>query len=99
MQKLLVSKAKTNLPTVVRLQQGARDMFLNNSLIEHGICNGTIGIVTDLDNNQTNIQVAFCIRGAIVHKWITKQTATFTITAKGHQEHNFHCKLILFNSP
>ena len=70
-------KSKTNLPTTVKLQQGARVMFLNNSLIEHGICNGTIGIVTDLDNNQRNVQVAFCIRGAIVHKWITKQTAYF----------------------
>ena len=52
-------------------------MFLNNSLIEHGICNGTIGIITDLDDAQTNVQVAFCIRGAIVHKWVTKQTAYF----------------------
>ena len=30
-------KSKTNLPTTIRLQQGARVMFLNNSLIEHGI--------------------------------------------------------------
>ena len=70
-------KSKTNLPTTIRLQQGARVMFLNNSLIEHGICNGTIGIITDLDDDQTNVQVAFCIRGAIVHKWVTKQTAYF----------------------
>lgn len=38
-------KTKTNLPLSVRLQQGARVMFLNNSLMSEGICNGTIGVV------------------------------------------------------
>jgi hypothetical protein len=45
-------KAKTNLPPIVRLQQGARVMFLNNSFMEYGICNGTIGIVTDMDDDR-----------------------------------------------
>ena len=70
-------KAKTNLPPTVRLQQGARVMFLNNSLMEDGICNGTIGIVTDIDNDKKKVQVAFCVHGAIIHKWITRQTAYF----------------------
>ena len=48
-------KAKTNLPPTVRLQQGARVMFLNNSLMEDGICNGTIGIVTDIDNDRQKV--------------------------------------------
>ena len=40
-------KPKTNLPLSVRLQPGARIMFLNNSLIAQGICNGTVGVVLD----------------------------------------------------
>ena len=42
-------KMRTNLPLTVRLQQGVCVMFLNNSMISEGICNGTIGIVTDID--------------------------------------------------
>ena len=53
-------KAKTNLPPTVRLQQGARVMFLNNSLMEDGICNGTIGIVTDIDNSPSCILCLWC---------------------------------------
>jgi ATP-dependent exoDNAse (exonuclease V) alpha subunit len=70
-------KSKTNLPLTVRLQQGARVMFLNNSLMAEGICNGTIGIVTNVDKNKMSVQVAFCINAAIVHRWITQQTAYF----------------------
>ena len=52
-------------------------MYLNNSLINDGICNGTIGVITDINKQQPSIQVAFCIHGAIKHKWITKETAKF----------------------
>ena len=44
-------KLKTNLLPLIRIQQGARVMYLNNSLIEKGICNGTVGIITDFDRN------------------------------------------------
>ena len=37
-------KPKTNLPPLVRLQPGARVMYLNNSLIDQGICNGLTGL-------------------------------------------------------
>jgi ATP-dependent DNA helicase PIF1 len=70
-------KSKTNMPTTIRLQQGARIMYLNNSLIEDGICNGTIGVITDLNKEQPTVQVAFCIHGAIIHKWITRETTYF----------------------
>lgn len=73
-------KTKTNLPTTVRLQQGARVMFLNNSLINEGICNGTIGIITDVDKSIPSVQVAFCVRNAIVHKSIVKQTSYFYVS-------------------
>lgn len=79
-------KSKTNLPTSLHLQQGARVMFLNNSFINEGICNGTIGVVTDiqdLDTPLVTVHVAFCVHGAIVHKPVTKQTAYFY--AAGHR--------------
>jgi hypothetical protein len=70
-------KTKTNMPTTIRLQQGARVMYLNNSLLKDGICNGTIGVITDLNKQQPSVQIAFCIHGAIIHKWITRETAYF----------------------
>jgi len=42
-------KSQTNLPASVRLQQGVRVMFLNNSFIDEGICNGTIGVITKMN--------------------------------------------------
>jgi len=70
-------KLKTNLPLTVRIQQGSRIMFLNNSLIEKGICNGTIGVITDFDKNSHSVQVAFCVQSAIVHCWIQQHTSYF----------------------
>ena len=48
----------TNLPGKIHLQEGARVMFLNNKLYEHGICNGTIGVVTKIIDCE-NVEVAF----------------------------------------
>ena len=70
-------KSKTNFPPTVRLQPGARVMFLNNSLIKEGICNGTIGVVTDVNCEELTVEVAFCVHGAIVHKIVPQQTAYF----------------------
>ena len=65
------------MPPTVRLQQGARVMYLNNSLLKDGICNGTIGIITDINKQQPSVQIVFCIRGAIIQKWIIRETAYF----------------------
>jgi PIF1-like helicase/Helitron helicase-like domain at N-terminus len=70
-------KLKTNMPPIIRLQQGARVMYLNNSLINDGICNGTIGVVTDINKQQPSVQVAFCTHGAINHRWIARDTTYF----------------------
>jgi len=70
-------KSKTNLPESGRLQPGARVMFLNNTLIKEGICNGTIGVATDLNNDDSTVEVAFSVRGAIIHKQIMQTTAYF----------------------
>jgi ATP-dependent exoDNAse (exonuclease V) alpha subunit len=72
-------KQKTNLPSCVRLQPGARVMYLNNSLIDEGICNGTIGVVTDVNLTDQCAQIAFSIRGAIKKVDIYKHTHYFEI--------------------
>ncbi|PKK79251.1 hypothetical protein RhiirC2_727753 [Rhizophagus irregularis] len=56
-----------NKPTVfVRLQPGARVMYLNNFLIEYGICNSTIGIITYINYEEQYVRVAFSVRGSII---------------------------------
>ena len=52
-------------------------MFLNNSLIQQGICNGTIGIVTNINKDEPNVHIAFCTHGTIVHQCISWQTSYF----------------------
>jgi len=72
-------KPKTNLPPYVRLQPGARVMYLNNSFIDHGICNGTMGLITDVNPSEPNVRVAFSTRGSIIDLDIHKQTHYFEI--------------------
>ncbi|GBB94204.1 hypothetical protein RclHR1_02310010 [Rhizophagus clarus] len=84
-------KLKTNMPPIIRLQQDARVMYLDNSLISDSICNETNGIITDLDKQQPSVQIAFCVQGVIIHKWIIRQH-TFIQMDNMLQEHNFHYK-------
>ena len=60
-------KSHTNLPHSVRLQQGARVMYLNNSLIDLGICNGTIGVILDLNLEKMSVRIAFCAHSTTVN--------------------------------
>lgn len=52
-------KLKTNLSSSIRLQPVVRVMYLNNSLIGYGICNGTMRIITDVDLTDQFVRVAF----------------------------------------
>ncbi|RIA88894.1 hypothetical protein C1645_825609 [Glomus cerebriforme] len=79
-QKLF--KGKTNYPDYVRLQQGARVTYLKNDLSDHKICNGTIGIITDIDLEKLEIRVVFSIVGGIVDIGIKRDTVTFFIDGK-----------------
>jgi ATP-dependent exoDNAse (exonuclease V) alpha subunit len=72
-------KQKTNLPLAVRLQVGARVMFLNNSQYKYKICNGTIGIVTDIDVELQEVRCAFCVQGAIVDIAVKMHTSSFLV--------------------
>ena len=75
-------KGKTNYPNYLRLQQGIRVMYLKNDLKEHKICNGTIGIITDIDLEKLEVRVAFNVMGGIVDISIKRDTATFFIDGK-----------------
>jgi len=72
-------KSHTNLPHSVRLQQGARVMYLNNSLINLGICNGTIGVILDLNLEEMSVRVAFCAHSKIIDIEIKKQVNYFFV--------------------
>jgi len=75
-------KQKTNLPNHLRLQQGARVMYLKNDLMKQNICNGTVGIVTDINLDALEVKIAFSVKGGIVNIGIKRETATFTIDGK-----------------
>jgi ATP-dependent exoDNAse (exonuclease V) alpha subunit len=79
-QKLF--KKKTNFPSHLRLQQGARVMYLKNNLIDKNIGNGTVGIITDINLEGLEVRVAFSVIGGIVDIWIKKETTTFLINGK-----------------
>jgi len=53
-------KRLTNLPDQLQIVVGARVMFLNNAIINTGVCNGSIGIVL-ATNDDRSIKVAFLL--------------------------------------
>src|SRR5581483_2167110 len=79
-QKLF--KKKTNLPNYLRLQQGARVMYLKNNLIDQNIYNGTIGVITDLNLENLEVRIAFSVMGGMIDIKIKKETVSFTIDRK-----------------
>ena len=79
-QKLF--KKKTNLSNHLHLQQVARVMYLKNDLIQQNICNGTIGIVTDIDLKALEVRIAFSVMGGIVDIGIKREIISFIIDGK-----------------
>ena len=73
---------KTNLLSHLHLQQGARVMYLKNNLIEHNICNGTVGVILDINLDPFQVRIAFSVMGGIVDIGIKKETSTFLIDGK-----------------
>jgi len=53
-------------------------MYLNNKLFGHGICNGSIGIITKITNNE-NIEVTFPMTDNITKINIQKTISYFNI--------------------
>ena len=82
-------KSKTNLPALVRLQQGAKVMYLNNSKIDLHICNGTIGVVTDVNTEANLVRVAFNVPGGIIDIDVKPKINYFTINGNYASRHQF----------
>ena len=74
-------KKATNLPREICLQEGVRTMFLNNKLFEQNICNGTIGIVTKIIDEE-NVEVTFPTLNSIKKVVVQKETYYFEIDGK-----------------
>jgi len=66
----------------LRLQQGVRVMYLKNDLIDQNICNGTVGVITDVDLEKLEVRIAFSVVGGIVDIGIKKETVTFQVDGK-----------------
>ena len=47
-----------NTPKEIHLQEGAHVIFLNNKIFNENICNGTVGVVTKLMDDE-NVEVTF----------------------------------------
>jgi len=86
-QKLF--KHRTNLPAHLRLQQGARVMYLKNDLMEKKVCNGTIGIVTDFDLSSLEVRVAFSVIGGIIDIVIKRESDEFIVDGKPSSRYQF----------
>ncbi len=70
-------KSKTNLLTSVRLQQGVKVMYLNNSKTNLKVCNSTIGVITNIDIKINSVKVFFNISGGIIDMSIKLYTNYF----------------------
>jgi len=61
----------------VKLAEGAQIMMRCNIFIDMGICNGTMGIVTSIDNNNC-VKVLFAVKGKFLDKPIEVTRTEFT---------------------
>ena len=64
-------------------------MYLNNSLINQSICNGTVGVVTDVNVSDQSARVAFSVRGSIVDVDVYRQTHYFNINGNNCSRSQF----------
>jgi ATP-dependent DNA helicase PIF1 len=71
----------------LQLCVGAQVMMRCNTLFDHGICNGTMGIVTACDATRHNVEVRFVVRGQLMplpiiikpHEFISHATTHLSI--------------------
>ena len=78
----------TNLPSELILKEGARVMFLTNKLFNEELCNGSIGVITKLiDENQ--VEVVFPISNGINQIIVEKTTAYFNLNGAPAQRTQF----------
>ncbi len=78
----------TNLPSELMIKEGARVMFLTNKLFNEELCNGSIGVVTKLIDDD-HIEVAFPINSGINQIVVKKITAYFNLNGAPAQRTQF----------
>src|SRR6266511_2223913 len=78
----------TNLPDAIQIQKEACVMFLNNTLYENGICNGSIGIIIKI-HNEESIDVAFPTKTGIIYITVNKTTDRFNYNRQPASRHQF----------
>ena len=78
----------TNLPSELTIREGARVMFLTNKLFKDELCNGSIGVVTKLIN-ENHIEVAFPINNGINQVIVEKITTYFNLNGSPAQRIQF----------
>src|SRR6266498_2363467 len=78
----------TNLPDTIQIQKGACVMFLNNTLYENGICNGSIGIIMEI-HSEESIDVAFPTKNGICYVTVNKTTDRFNYNRQPASRHQF----------
>jgi hypothetical protein len=71
-------KHYTNLPSELIIREGARVMFLTNKLFNEELCNGSIGIITKLID-EDHVEVVFPIKSGINQIVVEKITAYFNL--------------------
>ncbi len=82
-------KSKTNLPPSVRLQQGAKVMYLNNFKSNLNIYNGTIGMITDVNTESNLVHISFSVMGGIVDIDVKTETNYFTVNGNNASRQQF----------
>ena len=68
------------------MQQVPDIMYLNNKLFEHRICNGSIGVITKIVDNE-NIEVTFPMTDNITKINVQKMTSYFNINGIPSSRH------------
>jgi ATP-dependent exoDNAse (exonuclease V) alpha subunit len=68
-------------------------MYLNNSKANFKVCNGTIGIITDVDIETNSVKVSFNVPGGIIDMNIKPDTNYFMINGN----HASRCQFPLQN--
>jgi hypothetical protein len=78
----------TNLPSELIIREGARVMFLTNKLFKEELCNGSIGVVTKLID-ENHVEVVFPINSGINQVVVEKITAYFNLNGTPAQRTQF----------
>jgi Cdc6-like AAA superfamily ATPase len=81
-------KHYTNLPSELIIKEGARVMFLTNKLFNENLCNGSIGVVTKIID-ENHIVVMFPVNSGLNEVTVEKITAYFNLNGAPAQRTQF----------